>query len=574
MSEHPPPSGTPEYLEHGPGAPLPPAGATGTPYAETTDDTTGSRRGRRRVWWAAGGVVVLAGLGAGAWAALGFFQQGAQPAEALPSTTVAYLSLDLDPSGGQKIDAFRTLNKFPAFSKEVGVNSVDQLRHKVGNALVGQSHCKGLDYDRDIDPWLGDRMAVAGVPLHGKPQLVAVVQVKDEGKARNGIAQLDACDDSAHAGFSVHDGWAVLAQSQKVADEVVDATSQGRLSDDASYQKWTKELGDAGVVNAYFSPNAGKYLAKELGSVLGGGVPGNPFATPGRVQGFSLEGPPLTSGKARSAYSSSLSASTDNPLTKTLSKFKGGAATLRFTGDGIELAMVADGSAQQLSGLAGNDGGDLVRRLPVDTAAAAGISFPKGWLDRYVDQLTQLTGGGLSGDDAMRGLSRETGLDLPGDIETLLGSGAAISVGKDIDVEAAENSSDLSGLPVGVTVKGDPAAIEGVLDKIRAKTGDLAFLGSDSSGDLEAIGPTAGYRKHLLDGGDLGSDDTFRSVVPDADNAGTVFYVNLDALEPAITTLAAGDQQTLDNLEPLRAVGISSSRDGDTVRFSFKVSTD
>jgi hypothetical protein len=111
MSEQQPPSGTPEYLEYGAGSPLPPEPAAPT-------ETSGGRGGRR-AWWIAGGAVALLGVGAGAWAALGFFQQGAQPAEALPSTTVAYLSIDLDPAGGQKIDAFRTLNKFPAFKDEV-----------------------------------------------------------------------------------------------------------------------------------------------------------------------------------------------------------------------------------------------------------------------------------------------------------------------------------------------------------------------------------------------------------------------------------------------------------------------
>src|SRR3954454_15960865 len=122
MSEHQPPSGAPEYLEYGSGGPIPPE-----PPAPREGETPA--RKNRRLWWVAGGVVAVAALGAGAWAALGFFQQGAQPAEALPSTTMAYLSIDLDPSGGQKIDAFRTLKKFPAFSDQVGVNSVDDIKH-------------------------------------------------------------------------------------------------------------------------------------------------------------------------------------------------------------------------------------------------------------------------------------------------------------------------------------------------------------------------------------------------------------------------------------------------------------
>ena len=133
----------------------------------------------------------------------------------------------------------------------------------------------------------------------------------------------------------------------------------------------------------------------------------------------------------------------------------------------------------------------------------------------------------------------------------MLGSGGAVAVGKDIDVEAIENSSDLSRVPVGVTIKGDPSAIDDVLGKIHAKVGsDLAFLGSDSAGDLEAIGPSAAYRRHLLVGGHLGDDDTFQGVVPDAANASSVIYVDVDALEPAIKKAAAGDPKTLDNLTP------------------------
>ena len=486
-----------------------------------------------------------------------------------PSGAPEYLEYG---SGGQKIDAFRTLNKFPAFKDEVGVNSVDDLRHKLGNELVGEADCPGLDYDSDIDPWLGDRMAVAGVVLDGKAQLVAVVQVNDDDKARNGIAQLNACDDSDEdPGFAVHDGWAVLAQSQKVVDQVVDATADGTLADDATYQKWTKAVGDAGVVNAYAAPDAGKYLAQELGGLMGSGVPGFSVTTPDDRDLSSFE----PSANTLSGSSLRYRASTDaNPFAKALSGFQGGAATLRFTGDGLELAVAGDGQAKQLSGVAGTTGGTLVQQLPDDTAAAVGISFPKGWLDRYLGQMSDLAGGGLSQDDLLGGLSHETGLDLPADLETLLGSGGTVAVGKDIDLEAAENSSDLSGLPVGVMIKGDPSAIDGVLGKIRAKVGgDLGFLGSDSSGDLEAIGPSAAYRQHLLDGGHLGDDDTFRSVVPDAGNASSLFYVNIDALEPAITKAAAGDQKTLDNLTPLRALGLSTWRDGDTVRFSFKITT-
>lgn len=555
MSQQQPPSGTPEYLEYGAGSPLPPEPAAPT-------ETSGGRGGRR-AWWIAGGAVALLGVGAGAWAALGFFQQGAQPAEALPSTTVAYLSIDLDPAGGQKIDAFRTLNKFPAFKDEVGVDSVDELRHKLGEQLVTEAHCPGLDYDRDIDPWLGDRMAVAAVELGGSPEPkpVAVVQVKDDDQAREGIKKLDGCDDTADApAVGFRDGWAVFAETQDDVDAVMSATDKGTLADDATYQKWTKAVGEAGVVNAYASPEAGRALARQLGGLLGGGM--TTFES-------------SASGSFPAAYTQTTAAdSGDDPFSEALSSFKGGAATLRFTGDGLELAAAADGGTPQLTDVTGNTGGTLVQRLPDDTAAAAGITLPQGWLDRQLDQMSSMFGGmGMSKDDVVRELSHETGLDVPADIETVLGSGVTISVGHDFDFEAATNSSDGSGLPIAATIKGDPDAIEQVLDKIRARVGDVAFLESDTKDGLVAVGPSEDYRRQVLDGGDLGDNGTFTGAIPDAGDASGLFYVNVDALEPSIAKAAAGDRQTIDNLKPLRAVGLSSWKDDGVVKFSFKVST-
>ena len=67
----------------------------------------------------------------GAWAATSFFATGAQPAEALPDSTIAYFSVDLDPSGGQKIEAIKTLRKFPAFTDKIDLETDDDLRERL-----------------------------------------------------------------------------------------------------------------------------------------------------------------------------------------------------------------------------------------------------------------------------------------------------------------------------------------------------------------------------------------------------------------------------------------------------------
>ena len=557
MSDQQPPAGTPEYLDSGGEAWAPPA----------QGEEPAGRRSRRTPWLVGGGVIGLLALGAGAWAAMSFFQQGEQPAAALPSTTVAYASVDLDPSGSQKIDAFRTLNKFPAFKDKVGIHSVDDVRQKLGDELIKSLGCDGLTFDHDIDPWLGNRAAVAAVDLdQPNPEPVSVIQVTDDDKADAGLKKLFACggNRASDVAYDVHDGWAILASSQDVVDQVVSDTDHASLADDDTYQKWTKATGDSGVVTLYAAPAAGDYLSRQLSDLEN------------NLGGFGITTDPSQLGAASryatsSAYHSTPTTDTSG-LDRVLKDFQGAAATIRFTGDGLELATVSDPSLSQ-SSLASDQGGAIVQNLPDDTAAAFGIGLESGWLTSFADRIAQYSGDG-SGHQLLVKLSRESGLDLPGDVETLLGSSTALSISKDFDYEAASMSDDGTGVPVALTVKGDPAAIDKVMAKIRAQTPGTAALDTDSSGDLVAMGPTAAYRQEVLAGGHLGDTEAFRGVIPDAADAGVVVYVDVNDLDKVISQLASGDQQVVDNLAPLKALGFSSWMDGDVARMSLKVSTD
>ncbi len=557
MSDEQPSAGMPEYLDSAGGSPA--QSATGMGEAPA------GGRSRRTTWLVGGGLVGLLLVGGGAWAALSFFQQGSQPAEALPSTTIAYASIDLDPSGSQKIDAFRTLNKFPAFQDEVGIHSVDDVREKLGDELITGLGCDGLTFDDDIDPWLGDRAAVAAVDTGGaRPAPIWVVQVTDDGKAEDALQKLVACGGSTDVFYDVHDGWAILAESQKTVDDVVSEADQASLADDPTYQKWTKAVGDSGVVSMYAAPAAGDYLADQLGALQGafGGLP------LGRTDVQSA------TGSAQSAaYHSRLTVHDDGTLDQVLKDFQGAAATIRFTGDGLELATAGDPALSQ-AGSTSDQGGTVVQNLPDDTAAALGVGLRPGWVTRIADRFASYSGT-ASGQELLDQLGRASGLDLPGDVETLLGSSVALSISRDFDYQDAARSDDGNGVPVAVTVKGDPAAIEQVLAKLRAQAhGSVATLGSDTSGDLVAIGPTVAYRQQILAGGHLGDTDGFRAVVPDAGHASLVLYVDLDSLDDLVSQVSAGDQEVADNLKPLQAFGFSVWTDGDVARTSLKVSTD
>ena len=367
-------------------------------------------------------------------------------------------------------------------------------------------------------------------------------------------------------GYDVRDGWAVLAQSQQVADTVVAKAKTGSLADDATYQKWTKAVGDSGVVNMYAAPAAGDFLAQQLSGLEGS------------LGDFGL-GQTSVSSEARSAqstaYTSGVPVTQDGngDLNQALKSFHGAAATIRFTGDGLELATASDPGLSQAN-VASDQGGAVVSRLPDDTAAALGIGLKSGWFTQVLDKVAAAQG--QTPQQLMSDLSERSGLDLPADVETLLGSSAALSISKDFDFEAATNSADGVGLPVAFTVKGDPAAIGRVLDKIRAQAGTdsgSAVLSSDSSGDLVAVGPTPAYRQSVLAGGHLGDTDAFRSVIPDADHASLVLFVNVDDLEKALSQADGGDQQVTSNVAPLQAFGFSAWLDGDVARTSLKIST-
>ena len=252
------PQGGPEYLERGSGYPLPP-GAT--------------RRRNRKPLLIAGGAVALGLVGGGVWAATALLGTGAQPAEALPASTLGYASIDLDPSAAQKVEAFQMLRKFPAIKDELGLASGDDLRKKLFDEIQAEAGCPDLGYRVDIEPWIGDRAAVAAVDTGADvPTPVLVLQVTDADKADAGLGKIRSCATSAAGGsdiggWAIRDGWAVIAETDELATTVADDAAESSLADDGDYQPWSDEVGDAGIVHLYAAPAAGQYLADNLGRV-------------------------------------------------------------------------------------------------------------------------------------------------------------------------------------------------------------------------------------------------------------------------------------------------------------------
>ena len=449
------------------------------------------------------------------------------------------------------------------------------MRRNIFEELKKGADCEGLDYDDDIEPWLGDRAAVAAVDTgKDQPAPVLVLQVKDADKADAALAEIQKCSagsdpssEDTSGGWAVEGDWALIAESDDVAGQIADDAAKGTLADDSDYQKWTDEVGDAGIVNLYAAPEAGAVLADNLDGL---GMFG------GSDYGVCASDSTSDPSSAPTCAEGSEPGDVPGELTDALKDFKGMAATIRFDNGALELEVAGDPGSSQQALYSTDHGDDVLATLPDDTAAALGMGFGEGWFSEVMDQVAASSGGQMSAEELMTELSNQTGLDLPADAETLAGSSAALSLGGDFDPETFANSSDGSDIPVALKVKGESDEISTVLDKVRAQLGpdEASIFGSDSDGDLTAVGPNADYRSQVLEDGKLGDSKVFQDVVREAADASAILFVNFDAGDGWLVKTAEDDQEVADNLEPLAALGMSAWREDDAAHAVLRITTD
>lgn len=515
----------------------------------------------------AGGAVVAGG----AWAATSFFATGAQPAEALPASTVAYVSVDLDPSGGQKIEAIKTLRKFPGFTEKLDVQTDDDLRERFFEEVISSGECDGLDYDADVKPWLGSRAAMAVVDLgEDEPAPVGVVQTTDAGQAEDGLATLvETCGDAGAegegdsgdevGGWVVEGDWIVLAETEEIAQQVVDAADGSTLAADSSFQEWTGEAGDDGFMSMYVGQGVTKYL-DEIGGMGAMGMMGVP-------------GSPLTEG----GLSGSAGSEEEIPeeLQRMIDDFDGMAATVRFDDGAVEIEYAMSDYQPDMTKFVDSDNGAaMVAGLPTDTVAAFGLSLEEGWADAMLDYVKRsLPEESATIDEQLAQLEIETGLAFPEDIETLLGEGLTVSLGSGLDPDAVANGGP-GEVPVGIRIDGSADEIQAVLDKIAAQAGpEMADLMQVTEGDGYAVlALQEGYRGELEGGGSLGDSAAYSEVV--ADEAQSVLFVNFDTDDDWLVRLTGDTPEVSDNLEPLAALGVSGWVDDGVVHGLVKLTTD
>jgi hypothetical protein len=499
-------------------------------------------------------VVVVVLISAGGFAAWRWFSGGGpRPAEVLPASTFALATVDLDPSGGQKVEAIKTLRKFPEFRDEVGLKPDSDPLKRLFEEVQSQGECKNLDYERDIKSWIGQRLGVGGVEIDGKAAPVATLQVSDADNAKDGFTRLMSCAGMDHGdekfGWTLTDDYIVASDSTAHAKAIVAAGKKSPLSEDDDFQKWTDEAGGAGIMNFYVGPKAVDIASEQLNSGLD---------DMGELGGDSLAG----SGDDQKQLAKILAGYKD---------FQGAGAVLHFADGGIELSM-AGGGGKATTGT--TTVADHVAAMPADTALLLAFAVPPG----AFKALEEADSNGAGSDF----LGSMLGIDFPADLKTLLGKSLSLSLGGDApdDLSSVNEPSDVS---LGALIHGDSAGIDAVIAKLEKSTGanlgDLQVVKKSEDGKV-ALASNEAYADQLLGKGSLSDDPGFKDAVPHAADAQAIAYVDFDGKwgKAVLKTIREDDdkdsKEVADNLAVLRALGISAwTKDGVShglVRLSLK----
>lgn len=488
------------------------------------------------------GVVVLALVGGVTYGLRALSGGGAQPEDALPAGAFAFAEIDLDPPAGQKLDAFRFLRQFPALQDKL---DGDDLRRVVFEAIAEDAGWDEIDYDSQVAPWLGQRLAVAVYPgdrfgakdresdlpgLPAAPDVVVALQVTDEGKARDGLARLvEASGDrtgeagtgagGGAPGYVVSGDYALLAETRAVAEEALSAAEDGVLASSADFAADMDRLGD-GVASAWVDMAAAGGLAGFANPLVLGSV--------GNLAGVTT----TAGGSGRAAY------------------------VLRFDGpDAVEVAgQFSD--AEQIRGI-GSASLQGMGDLPAGTVAAFGLAGGDQLVEPMLDSLRQqVEAMGGSWDEMVAEAEQQLGITLPEDLQALLGSNLLMT----LDSAGLERGE----LSVGARAVTDPGRAGPVVDRLtRLLQQTEPDVRSQVTGDGYVIGSDAATLRRLeaAAGNGLGGREAFQRALPDVADARMALWLDP---RPLVRGLAFSAEEEDPNLTPLAGFGmtVATGEDG------------
>jgi len=508
-------------------------------------------------------------LGAGAVAYQALSGGGPQPSEAIPASAVAFARIDLDPSAGQKIDMLRLLREFPDFEEQTGISSDKaDLRELFVDKALPALGCD-LTFEKDFEPWVGDRAAVAGVPIEDTVVPVFSIQVTDQQAAEKTVDALLSCADNSGGTLEMEaemEAEPAVAQSsltgaaglvgegdaasdkpgvdfvgdymvvtlEEHLDDVVQQAEESPLSDDEGFTEDMDALGEQGVLSYWADIDALREVPE-------------------------FESELEESGMAGEFYD----------------KFHSFYGAVRAGDDYLEFIHSARTDVKL------SDTGSPIGELPESTMFAASFSGGGDLVETYWSaiepSLLEATGEELE-DGTLRFDDFE--FAFPEDLITLAGDNVTLSLSdKGFDPEAL-SENDISGLEFGARFTTDAAALEDLVARVEGLSAEsdvpIDLITSETDDGL-VVASSQEYADAVAEGGSLGDSDAFQTAVPNADDSLGVLYVDLNKVEGILEGMEGEDEEVaeaLSYLEPLQAAGYSVVQDGDSLSVVLRVTFD
>lgn len=186
-------------------------------------------------------------------------------ARAVPADALAYATVYLQPSTGQKMNLARLLGHVPGFSDAA---NLDQKIHEIAARFLGQA---GIDYEADVRPWIGNQLSVAirpGAEGVGMPAPMLLIDAKDPAEAASAMGRIAEGRGLTGTEASYRDttimvadglAWTVLEDlvivttDRPALEAALDAEADARpsLADDNAYSAAVRRLPADYLASAY-----------------------------------------------------------------------------------------------------------------------------------------------------------------------------------------------------------------------------------------------------------------------------------------------------------------------------------
>jgi hypothetical protein len=533
----PEPQSQPQWQLAGPAQPAPDVLTSAVPPAVSPDGRP--RRPRSVVLVAVAAVVALV-LGGAAYAGSRlWYGSGTLPEEATPSTVLGFVRLDLSPGYGQRLKINNLLEKFPEGG---GEEALDELKEELFDTLDVDETA----YRKHVEPWFADRIGAA-FWLDGskRPYALIVLAVDDEAAARAGLGELRRAAGEEEFGFTLRDGWALVAKGARDAQAAADAA--GREAERESLAASAQFRGDADWLPARQTALAWADLTR-VGEVV-----------------EDLAGRPETTGVDGAPSLSQLLGSASGLQVGGVAGGVAGIAGLQgrmilgaqATDDGVEVRLRGFGTHDQAQ-LAAPGVRSTVDALPADSAVAGALGVPD--IGAALGGLIPDVGGGLP-EELLRELppaeAEEARQEMAESTRRLEALDEALSAvaGAKVSIAVTDVTGDAPALAASAETgsAGNAGALAGAL---RQLGGGMKV--STSGAKVEVT--TGGY---VAGGGKLADQALYRQALAGAPgNASAVFYVDVQrVLAEAPMT---GEDRA--QVAPVKAVGVATGiEDGDVV---------